>query len=125
MKRLVPEAGLSYNSNSFSCQCAALVLKKTVYCLSHVTLITYVRTAQKKLGTLERMFHLPSRTLGDIYFKTVLPQITYRISVQGGCTTPLFNKLEEIHAKAARYIHRIHCAAGNFKVLKQTNCHPF
>ena len=65
MKRLVPEAGLSYNSNSFSCQCAALVLKKTVYCLSHVTLITYVRTAQKKLGTLERMFHLPSRTLGE------------------------------------------------------------
>lgn len=125
MKRLVPEAGLSYNSNSFSCQCAALVLKKTVYCLSHVTLITYVRTAQKKLGTLERMFHLPSRTLGDIHFKTVLPQITYRISVQGGCTTPLFNKLEEIHAKAARYVHRIHCEAGNFKVLKQTNCHPF
>ena len=69
------------------------------------------------------MFHLPSRTLGDIHFKTVLPQITYRISVQGGCTTPLFNKLQEIHAKAAIYIQTIPSVTDNFKVLKQANWH--
>lgn len=81
------------------------------------------KSYSKKLGALKRMSHLPSRTLEEIYFKTVLPRITYCISVWGGCTTPLFNKLQEIHAKAAIYIQTIPSATDNFKVLKQANWH--
>ena len=70
--------------------------------------IDYLRKSySKKLGALKRMSRLPSRTLEEIYFKTVLPRITYCVSLWGGCTTPLFNKLQEIHAKAAIYIQTI------------------
>ena len=37
--------------------------------------------------------------------KTVVLGVTYCIPVWGGCTAPLFNRLEEIHTKAARLIH--------------------
>lgn len=121
-----PLQELSYNSNSMefvtSTRCLGVDIDCKLSWSRHIE--NLCKSYSKKLGALKRMSRLPSRTLEEIYFKTVLPGITYCISVWGGCTTPLFNKLEEIHAKAARYIHRIPSATDNFKVLKQANWHP-
>ena len=65
------------------------------------------KTYRKKLGALRRMPRLSPKVLKEIYFKTVVPGVTYCISVWDGCTVPLFNKLEEIHTRAARLIHNL------------------
>lgn len=78
------------------------------------------KSYSKKLGALKRMSRIPSRTVEEIYFKTVLPGIIYCISVWGGFTTPLCNKSQEIHAKAAIYIQTIPSATDNFR---QTGTH--
>ena len=45
----------------------------------------------KQLGALRRMKHLPKYVLQDIYFKAVIPCVTYAISVWGNCSSLLFN----------------------------------
>ena len=63
------------------------------------------KSYRKKLGALRRMPRLPPKVLEEIYFKTVVSGVSYCIPVWGGCTAPLFDRLEEIHTKAARLIH--------------------
>ena len=57
------------------------------------------KSYRKKLGALRRMPRLSPKELEEIYFKTVVSGVSYCIPVWGGCTAPLFNKLEDIHSK--------------------------
>ena len=70
------------------------------------------------------MPRLPPKVLEEIYFKTVVPGVTYCIPVWGGCTAPLFNKLEEIHTKAARHIHDLPRDRDNTYILQKANWLP-
>ena len=67
---------------------------------------------------------LPPKVLKEIYFKTVVPGVTYCIPVWGGCTALLFNKLEEIYTKAARLIHDLPCDRDNTYILQKVNWLP-
>ena len=58
----------------------------------------------KKIGALRRMSYLPKSTLEEIYFKTIIPSITYGTSVWGNCSQSLLNSLDHIHARACRTV---------------------
>ena len=70
------------------------------------------------------MPRLPPKVLEEIYFKTVVSGVSYYIPVWGGCTAPLFNRLEEIHTKAATLIHDLPRDRDNTHVLQKANWLP-
>ena len=55
------------------------------------------------------------------FFKTVVSGVSYCIPVWGGCTAPLFNRLEEIHTKAATLIHDVPRDRDYTHVLQKAN----
>lgn len=61
----------------------------------------------KKVRQLKRFKYLPTRTLETIYFSSIVPTITYCSLVWGTSKLSLMNKLEHIHARAAKSIHRL------------------
>ena len=65
------------------------------------------KTYRTKIKQLKRLRYLSTSVLEEIYYKTIIPQITYYISVFGRCSVPLFSKLEKYHLRAARIIHKL------------------
>ena len=49
----------------------------------------------------------PTKQLESIYYKMILSNITYCLSVCGSCSLTLFEETEKLHIKAARIIHNI------------------
>ena len=90
----------------------------------HLHIDKLCKSYRKKLGALRRMPRLPPKVLEEIYFKTVVSGVSYCIPVWGGCTAPLFNKLEEIHTKAARLMHDLPRDQDNTHVLQKANWLP-
>ena len=78
----------------------------------------------KKIGALRRMSYLPKSTLEEIYFKTIIPSITYGISVWGNCSQSLLNSLVHIHARACRIINRLPSSQESSSCLLQGNWLP-
>ena len=78
----------------------------------------------KKIGALRRMSYLPKSTLEEIYFKTIIPSITYGISVWGNCSQSLLNSLDHIHARACRIINRLPSSQESSSCLLQCNWLP-
>ena len=60
-----------------------------------------------KLKQLNKMKALNRSILESIYFKGILPSVTYGIAIWGNCSPALFNEIEKIHIKAARIIYNI------------------
>ena len=56
---------------------------------------------------LRKIRFLPTKQLESIYYKMILPNITYCLSVCGSCSLTLFEETEKLHIKAARIIHNI------------------
>ena len=56
---------------------------------------------------LKRMQHLPPKLLEEIYFKTIIPHVTFSISIWGSCSPAIFAQIEGLHLKAAKLIHRL------------------
>ena len=54
------------------------------------------------------MQFLPKPMLQDFYNKAILPSITYGILVWGSCNVTLFDRIEKMHARAAKIIYRLH-----------------
>ena len=61
----------------------------------------------KKVRQLKRFKYLPTSTLETIYFSSIVPTIIYCSLVWGTSTPSLMNKLEHIHARGAKTIHRL------------------
>jgi hypothetical protein len=72
---------------------------------------------------LKRMKLLRLKQLQDIYYKMILPSITYCISVWGSCSQALFEDIENLHIKAARQIHNIPTNHADHQVLKLVKWH--
>ena len=70
------------------------------------------------------MSYLPKSTLEEIYFKTIIPSITYGISVWGNCSQSLLNSLDHIHARACRIINRLPSSQESSSCLLQCNWLP-
>ena len=60
----------------------------------------------KKMKLLHRFKSLPSQILEPIYFKVILPSVTYGISVWGNCSEAKLDGLEKIHLRAAKLIFK-------------------
>ena len=57
----------------------------------------------------------------EIYYKGIIAGVTYCIAVWGTTTVANFNQLEELHLKAARFIHKIPCTVPKHEVLGIAN----
>jgi hypothetical protein len=59
-----------------------------------------------KLNLVKTSRFLPTSVLLDLYFKVILPSITYALVVWGGCSNKEnFKSLERLHCRAARMIY--------------------
>ena len=54
-----------------------------------------------QINMLKRIRHLPSKLLEDIYFKTIIPHVTFSISVWGSCSPTTFAEIDRLHLRAA------------------------
>ena len=72
-----------------------------------------------KLNLVKRCRFLPRCMLLDLYFKIILPSITYAMSIWGGCTNrDSFNCLEAIHRRAAKFIFNLPRDTPSTQVLE-------
>ena len=49
----------------------------------------------------------PKKVLEEIYFKSIIPSVTYGISVWGNCSPSALDSLNHIHARAARIVNNL------------------
>ena len=70
-----------------------------------------------KLKFLKKFKVLPSSVLEEIYFKGIVPSITYCIANWGSCSPSTFNELEHLHLKAAKLIHKLPSETPDSDVL--------
>ena len=56
---------------------------------------------------LKTMKGLHARVLEEIYYRGIVPSITYCISVWRSCSLATFNDLEQLHIKAEKLIHKL------------------
>lgn len=90
----------------------------------HSQVDTVKASFSKKIGALRRMSYLPKSTLEEIYFKTIIPSITYGISVWGNCSQSLLNSLDHIHAHVCRIIYRLPSSQDSSSCFLQCNWLP-
>ena len=60
-----------------------------------------------QINILKRMRHLPSKVLEFIYFKTIIPRVTFSISVWGSCSPANFAEIDRLHLRVAEIIHSL------------------
>ena len=61
-----------------------------------------------KLGLLKKSRFLPRNVRQDLYFKIILPSVTYGLILWGSCcNSDLFQSLERLHCRAARLIFNL------------------
>ena len=70
-----------------------------------------------KLKFLKKFKALPSSVLEEIYFKGIVPSITYCITIWGSCSPSTFNILEHLQLKAAKLIHKLPSETPDTDVL--------
>ena len=70
------------------------------------------------------MKRLLVKVLEEIYFKGIIPCATYCIAVWGTCPTASFNRLELLHAKAAKIIHKLSSETHDLEALRISNWKP-
>ena len=56
---------------------------------------------------LRKARFLPTKALEDIYYKMVIPKVTYGMLVWGTCSYNVFEKIEKQHARATKLIKNI------------------
>lgn len=68
----------------------------------------------QKVGTLKRMKKLPIKVLDEIYFKSILPAVTYGIMVHGNCSSSIMDSINSVQHRGPviwKFINRL----TNFK----------
>ena len=69
---------------------------------------TLKRGFVNKLNLIKRSRFLLRNSLLDLYFKVILPSVTYVLPIWGCCPNKNeFNSLESIHCRAARVIYNL------------------
>lgn len=84
-------------------KCLGVTIDKDLSWHDHMnTLCSKLNT---KVTMLKRMKSLNSHTLESFYFSTIIPSVTYGISVWGNCSKVMMKKLNDIHVRAAKIIY--------------------
>ena len=95
---------------------------------NRLTWTKQIKSVQKsfcsKLSLIRRISFLPADVLEEIYFKTVIPAVTYGMLIWATCPENRINCLEELHARAARIIHRIPRGTNTQDSLNKANWKP-
>ena len=78
----------------------------------------------QKVGALKRMRILPKKVLEEIYFKSIIPSVTYGISVWGNCSPSALNSLHHIHARAARIVNNLNSTMADDTCLMKSDWLP-
>ena len=73
---------------------------------------------------LKRMRDLPKHVLAEIYFKTIVPSMSYGIAVWGNCTPSVLNFLNAVHARACRIIYCIPSTIDDDTCLSTSKWQP-
>jgi len=60
-----------------------------IRCISH--------SVVRKIRVLKKMSYLPPKLPEEIYFKTIIPQLTNCIAVWGNCAVAMFTEIERLH----------------------------
>ena len=79
---------------------------------------------EKKLKFLKRFKGLPSSVLEEIYFKGIVPSITYCIAIWASCSPSTFKVLEHLHLKAAKLIHKLPSETPDSDILDLVKWKP-
>ena len=72
---------------------------------------------QKVIKAIKLMKSLPVKILQEIYFKTIIPSLTYCILIWGNCSTARFSSLDSIHSRAARIIFNLDSSISDAECL--------
>ena len=87
-----------------------------------------IKSVQKsfcsKLSLIRRISFLPADILEEMYYKPVIPAVTYGILIWATCPENRINCLEELHARAARIIHHIPKRTNTQDSLNNANWKP-
>lgn len=70
------------------------------------------------------MLSLNAKVIEKFYYTTIIPSITYNIAIWGSCSLTKLAKLDEIHAKAAKIIHRLPDNLSTNQILDKVNWMP-
>ena len=70
-----------------------------------------------KIKMLKRMAVLGKTVMAEFYFSTIIPSVTYNITVWGNNRVTL-QHLDDLHAKAAKFIYRLPDGMTNEAILK-------
>ena len=65
------------------------------------------KSLSSQYRVLKKMRYLSPKLREAFYFRTVIPQITYCISVWGNCSVVKLYEIENLHIKVGRFIHRV------------------
>lgn len=85
--------------------CLGVTIDDKLSWRAHVDLVR--SSFSKKMDALRRMSYLPELVLDEIYFKTIIPSVTYTISMWRNCSQSLLHSLDHIHARACRIINHL------------------
>ena len=78
----------------------------------------------QKVGAFKRMRILPKKVLEEIYFKTIIPSVTYGISVWGNCSPSAPDSLNHIHARAAHIVNNLDSTMADDTCLMKSDWLP-
>ena len=78
----------------------------------------------QKVGALKRMRAFPKKMLEKIYFKSIVPSVTYGISVWGNCHPSNLSSLNSLHARASRIINNLQPSLADDACLAKSNWLP-
>jgi len=74
----------------------------------------------KKLGLLKKSRFLPRNVRQDLYFKVILPSVTYGLILWGSCcNSDLFQSMERLHFRAAQLIFNLPKDMASADVLQR------
>ena len=76
------------------------------------------------VGALKRMRAFPKKMLEEIYFKAIVPSITYGISVWGNCQPSSLTSLNSLHTRASRIINNLQLSLADDACLAKSNWLP-
>ena len=114
--------GLEYIKFVATSTCLGVVIDQKLSWYAQVAQAS--KNFSKKVRAIKRMGYLPKKVKEQIYYKTVIPCVTYCIAIWGNCSPALFDKIENIHARAARVIYKLPSELPNEQSLAMANWQP-
>ena len=83
-----------------------------------------VVTFNRKLSLLKSLYFLPKQEKLDLYFKVIMPSITYGILIWGSVGKTTWDTQEKLHTRAARIIYNHSWDISSIETQRLANWRP-